>query len=60
MVRLSLQGPGRSDSVEIIACTSPTICSSLPALVDVTKYAHLTDLELADHCNEQNSGSIDV
>ena len=60
VVRLSLQRPGRSDSVEIIACTSPTICSSLPALVDVTKYAHLTDLELADHCNEQNSGSIDV
>ena len=60
VVRLSLQRPGRSDTIEIISCTSPTICSSLPALVDVTKYAHLTDLELADHCNEQSSGPIDV
>ena len=32
----------------------------MPALVDVTKYAHLTDLELADHRNEQSSGPIDV
>ena len=60
VVRLSLQRPGQSDTIEIIACTSPTICSSLPALVDVTKYAHLTDLELADHCNEQSSGPIYV
>ena len=60
VVHLSLQGPGRSDTIEITACTSPTICSSLPTLVDVTKYAHLTDLELADHCDEQSNGPIDV
>ena len=49
VVRLSLHGPGQANTIEIITCTSPIICSNLPALVDVTKYLHLTDLELADN-----------
>ena len=46
--------------MEIIAFTLPNVCSSLPALIDVTKYAYLTDLKQADHCNGQSSGLVDV
>ena len=60
VVKLSLQRPGHTSTIEITACTSPVICSSLPALVDVTKYEHLADLELADECTGQWTDCIDV
>ena len=60
VVCLSLQRPGYTDTIDILACTSPTICSSLPALVDITKYSHLTDIELADNFTDHEASSIDV
>ena len=42
-----------------MAHTSPTICSSLPTLVDVNKYTHLQGLELADKGN-LHQGGIDI
>ena len=60
MVKLSLQRPGHTSTIEITACTSPVICSSLPALVDVTKYEYLAGLELADECTGQWTNRIDV
>ena len=60
VVCLSLRRPEQPSTIEIMACTSPVICSSLPALVDVTKYPYLTDLELADsNCTDQTN-NIDV
>ena len=43
-----------------MAYTSPTICSILPALVDITKYSHLTYIELADNFTDHEASSIDV
>ena len=43
-----------------MACTPPVICSSLPVLVDVTKYPHLTDLQLADNNCTDQTNNIDV
>ena len=60
VVCLSLQRPGYTDTIDIMACTSPTICSSLPALVDITKYSHLKDIELADNFTDHEASSIDV
>ena len=59
VVCLSLQRPEQPNIIEIMACTSTIICSSLPALVDITKYPHLTDIELADNCTDQTN-SINV
>ena len=59
VVQFLLQGPGQQ-TIEITACTSPVICSRLPALIDVTKYAHLAELELADDYTNPESGGIDV
>jgi len=42
-----------------MARTSPVICSSLPALVSVSKYSHLQSLDLADSGKLQQSG-IDI
>ena len=60
VVCLSLRRPGYTDTIDIVACTSPTICSSLPALVDITKFSHLTDIELADNFTDHEASSIDV
>ena len=48
LVRVKLQRPGSNEVLEIMARTSPVICSSLPALVNVSKYVHLQNLDLAD------------
>ena len=42
-----------------MACTSPVICSSLPSLVNVSKYAHLKCLDLADS-DRLCRGDIDI
>lgn len=60
VVCLSLQKPGHTNTIDIVACTSPTICSNLPTLVDVNKYSYLTDLQLADTFTNQEASSIDV
>ena len=60
MVQFLLQEPRQQTTIEITACTSPVICFCLPALSDVTKYAHLAELELADDYTDQESGGIDV
>ena len=59
VVQFSLQGP-RQQTIEIIACTLPVMCPRLPALIDVTKYVHLAEFELADDYTDQESGGIDV
>ena len=59
VVQFLLQGPGQQ-TIEITACTSPVICSHLPALIDVTKYEHLAGLQLANDYADSESGGIDV
>ena len=59
VVQFLLQGPGQQ-AIEMTACTSPVICSRLPALIDVTKYAHLAELQLADDYTDPESSGIDV
>ena len=59
VVKLVLQRPGSTERFEIIAHTSPVICSSLPALINVKKYAHLQGLELANN-GHLNKGEIDI
>ena len=59
LVRVTLQRPGYNKSLEIMARTSPVICSSLPALVSVNKYSYLRNLDLADSGKLQRSG-IDI
>ena len=59
IVKLVLQQPGFNERLEIMAHTSPTICSNLPTLVDVNKYTHLQGLELADKDNLHQS-EIDI
>ena len=48
-----------NEYVEISALNFPVICSPLPKRVDVTKYPHLQDLELADR-SEVGQDAIDV
>ena len=49
----------KDEFVEISALNFPVICSPLPKRIDVTKYPHLTDLDLADSpANEHDS--IDI
>ena len=38
----------KDEYVEISALNFPVICSPLPKKIDVTKYPHLRDLDLAD------------
>ena len=59
LVRVTLKRPGSNEGLEIMARTSPVICSSLPALVSVSKYSHLQSLNLADSGKLQQSG-IDI
>lgn len=60
VVKILLQKPGYSEAVEITACTSPVICSRLPAIIDICKYTHLKGLELADDYRDHKSTSIDI
>ena len=50
---------GTNEGLEIVARTSPVICSSLPSLVNVSKYAHLKCLDLADS-GSLRRGDIDI
>ena len=59
LVRVILQRPGFNERLEIMAGTSPVICSSLPALVNVNKYAHLQSLDLAGS-GQLNRSGIDI
>ena len=59
VVQLLLQGSIQQTTIKITACTSPVICSCLPALIDVTKYAHLAENELADNYTDQESGGME-
>ena len=59
VVRFYICKPGSSDRIEIIAYTSPVICTPLPKLVDVCQYEHLHGLELADNDPEEQS-PIDI
>ena len=59
VVQFLLQGSGQQ-TIETTTCTSPVVYSCLPALIDVTKYAHLAELQLADDYTDPESGGIDV
>ena len=48
----------KNEYLEISALNFPVICSPLPKSVDVNKYPHLQDLELADRSESQDS--IDI
>ena len=50
IVNLKLKGRynGYHNEIEINALCIPTICSPLPASIDISKYPHLSNLELAD------------
>ena len=47
-MRLYLRECHDGEPVAISALTSPVICSPLPSAVKVDRYAHLSDLQLAD------------
>ena len=58
-VTMTLRKPGTNEGLEIMACTSPVICSSLPSLVNVSKYAYLKCLDLADS-SSLRQGAINI
>ena len=58
-VTLTLRKPGTNEGLEIMARTSPVICSSLPSLVNVSNYTHLKCLDLADS-GSLHQGTIDI
>ena len=49
----------KDEYVEISALNFPVICSPLPKRIDVTKYPHLADLDLADS-SAIDQDSIDI
>ena len=60
VVRLQIETLSGGETLELVAYTSPVICSSLPALVNACDYEHLDSLELADGDSQNSKKSIDV
>ena len=59
VVTMMLRKPGINERLKIVVCISPVICSSLPSLVNVSKYAHIKCLDLADS-GSLRRGDIDM
>ena len=59
VVRLQIQPTNGGETIELVAYSSPVICSSLPTLVSAQNYEHLEALELANG-DYHDSKSIDV
>ena len=53
LVKLNLRGVS-DERVELTALSFPTLCTNLPARVDLTQYPHLDNLEFADTLNSEN------
>ena len=53
VVQFSLRGVS-DERVELTALSFPTLCTNLPARVDLTQYPHLENLEFADTLNSEN------
>ena len=60
VVKILLQKPGYSETVEITTSTSPVICSRLPTIIDTSKYTHLERLELAEDYRDHKLTLIDI
>ena len=60
VVNLQIETSNGGDVLDIVAYTSPVICSSLPAMMNFCEYEHLDDLELADGDSHDSKKSIDV
>ena len=60
VVNLQIETSNGGEVLDIVAYTSPVICSSLPAMVNVCEYEHLDGLELADGDSHDSKKSIDV
>jgi len=60
VVRFQIQASNGGEFLEVVAYTSPVICSSLPAVVNACEYEHLDGLELADGDSLDSKKSIDV
>ena len=50
----------RGEEIEISALSFPAICSPLQVPVEVDKYPHLQDLDLADACSSEQSSDVDM
>jgi len=48
VVKFQIEASNGGEVLEVVAYTSPVICSSLPAVVNACQYEHLDGLELAD------------
>ena len=60
LVKLSLKGVS-DKKVELTALSFPTLCTNLPARVDLTQYPHLENLEFADTLNSENENEpVDI
>ena len=60
LVKLSLKGVS-DEKVELTALSFPTLCTNLPARVDLTQYPHLENLEFADTLNSENENEpVDI
>ena len=55
IVRFRLCKGESSERIEVVAYTSPVICTPLPKLFDVQQYKHLQGLELADSDQEEQT-----
>ena len=60
LVRFDIHKPGSSERVTLTAISYPMICSTLPSIIKVDKYAHLSSLELADCPGDTGIDAIDV
>ena len=59
VVTLTFRKPGTNEGLEIMARTSPVICSSLPSLVNVSNCTQLKCLDLADS-GSLRQGAINI
>ena len=55
VVRFHTCKPGGTERIEVVAYTSPIICTPLPKLVDVWQCEHIHGLKFADNVQEETS-----
>ena len=60
LVRFDIHKPGSSERVTLTAISYPVICSMLPLVMMVDKYAHLSNLNLVDCPRDTEFDAIDV
>lgn len=60
VVKFQIEALNGGEVLDIVAHTSPVICSSLPAVVNACEYEHLNGLELADGESPDSRKSIDL